>query len=205
MTPEAPASPGTAAHAPSTALRSRGRVKVVVRIERAAGAISAAPAPWARRAAIRAASVCAKPAGERGEREQAEPAEEDTAAADQVGGTAAEEQEAAVGEHIAADDPLQVLGRETQVVLDRGQSDVDDRDVEKVQELNEQQEVSVSAPRAAAEPSTERSPVRGAPVGAAASFIGGAPNSDGLEVRRRDSDRTRRRPCVPVNGQRRGR
>ena len=139
MTPVAPARPGTAAHAPSATLRSRRWVKVVVRIERAAGDIRAAPAPWARRAAISSFGL-RETSGERGEREQDETAEEDAAAADEVGGAAAEEQEAAVGEHVAADDPLQVLRREAQVVLDRRQGDVDDRDVEEVEELDEQEQ-----------------------------------------------------------------
>ena len=58
-------------------------------------------------------------ADERGEREQDQPADEDPAAADEVGGAAAEQEEAAVGEHVAADDPLQALLREAQLVLDR--------------------------------------------------------------------------------------
>ena len=77
---------------------------------------------------------------ERGEREESEPADEDAPSPDQVGSAPAEEQEAAVGEHVAADDPLQALLGEVQVVPDRGQGDVDDRDVEEVEELDEQQQ-----------------------------------------------------------------
>ena len=99
-----------------------GWVKVVVRIERAAGDHQGRAGALGEAGGDQACFGLRETSGERGEREEAETAEEDTAAADQVGGTAAEEQEAAVGEHIAADDPLQVLGRETQVVLIEGRA-----------------------------------------------------------------------------------
>ena len=101
-----------AAHAPSAMLRSRVLVKVVVRTESAAGDIIAAPIPCASRAATSSPSALRSAADERGEREQDEPADEDAAAADEVCGAPAEQQEAAVGEHVAADDPLQALLRE---------------------------------------------------------------------------------------------
>ena len=77
---------------------------------------------------------------ERGGREQDQAADQDSATADEVGRATAEQEEAAVGEHVAADDPLQALLREAQLVLDRRQSDVDDRDVEEVEELDEQEQ-----------------------------------------------------------------
>jgi hypothetical protein len=46
-----------------------------------------------------------------------------------VGGTTAEEQEPAEGQHVGVDHPLQILLAEVEVALDRGQGDVHDRGV----------------------------------------------------------------------------
>ena len=51
----------TAPHAPRAVLRSFPSVNVVVRIERAAGVINAAPKPWSARAPIRTPSLQASP------------------------------------------------------------------------------------------------------------------------------------------------
>src|SRR2546421_185894 len=48
-------------------------------------------------------------------------------ATQQVGGPAAQQHEAAVGEQVAAGDPLQALLGEAQVAANRGKRDVDDR------------------------------------------------------------------------------
>ena len=50
-----------------------------------------------------------------------------------LGGRAAEQQEAAVCQQIAADGPLQALHREVQVPPDRRERDVDDRRVDEVE------------------------------------------------------------------------
>ena len=78
-----------------------------------------------------------EPAGQRRAREHEQAGDEDEAAAEQVGHPAAEQQEAAVGEDVAVDDPLQTLLAEAEVVLDRRQGDVEDRSVEDVHELDE--------------------------------------------------------------------
>jgi hypothetical protein len=56
---------------------------------------------------------------------------------EEVGGTAAEEQESAEDERVRADHPLQVLLRESEVGLNRRQGDVHDRDVEHDHELDD--------------------------------------------------------------------
>ena len=56
----APKAP-TAPQAPSAVLRSLPSANVVVRIERAAGEMIAAPRPWSARAAISAPSLHARP------------------------------------------------------------------------------------------------------------------------------------------------
>ena len=73
--------------------------------------------------------------GRAGEHHQ--PCDEHQAAAEQVGHPAAQEQEAAVGEDVAVDHPLQALLAEAEIVLDRRQGDIQDRGVEHVHELDE--------------------------------------------------------------------
>jgi hypothetical protein len=58
-------------------------------------------------------------AEQRGAGEDEQAGDEDEAAAEQVGHPAAEQQEAAVGEDVAVDDPQQALLAEAEVVLDR--------------------------------------------------------------------------------------
>ena len=67
---------------------------------------------------------------QRRRRKQRKPNHQDPAAAEQVRRTTAEQQEAAERERVRADDPLEILLREMQVLLDRRQRDVHDRDVE---------------------------------------------------------------------------
>jgi hypothetical protein len=68
---------------------------------------------------------------QRREREQGEPDHEHPPPAEDVTRAAAEKQEAAEGQGVAADDPLQVLrGGEVEILLDRGQRDIHDRNVE---------------------------------------------------------------------------
>src|SRR5439155_1767872 len=66
--------------------------------------------------------------------------DEDAAAPEQVGGAAAQQHEAAVGEQVAARDPLQALLREAEVAADRGKRDVDDRRVDEVEERDRGQQ-----------------------------------------------------------------
>ena len=75
--------------------------------------------------------------GGRRRAEERDADEEQPAAADEVGGAAAEEQEAAEHQRVGVDDPLQLLGAQIEIGLDRRQGDVDDRRVEHDHELRE--------------------------------------------------------------------
>ena len=86
-------------------------------------------------------------AGQRGGREQAEPGEEDAAAAEQVARPAAEQQQAAERERVGVDDPLEAVGGEPEIGLDRGQGDVHDRDVEDDHELRDGEHGEGEPPR----------------------------------------------------------
>ena len=111
-----------------------------MRIESAAGEMIAAPRPCTPRAPISEASLQARPASSEPTREDGEAGDEHAAAPEQVGRAAAEQQEAAEDERVGADHPLQVLLREPEVGLDRGQRDVHDRDVEDDHELHDAEE-----------------------------------------------------------------
>src|SRR5262249_49978874 len=71
-----------------------------------------------------------EPTEKRGEREEDEADHEHSAAPEQIGRPAAEQEQAGKGERVGADHPLQPLGRETEIVLDRGQRDRHDRRIE---------------------------------------------------------------------------
>ena len=156
-----------AAHTPIAFVRSAPSSNVVVMIDSAAGAISAAPSPWTPRKTISASEVGASPFSERGDREDDDADEEDPLAPHQVAGAPAEKQEAAEGERVRVDDPLQVGVRHLQVFLDRGQRDVHDRRVEDDHELRH-------ADEAEHEPRVHVVVVRGARV-AASSLMRRAP------------------------------
>ena len=66
--------------------------------------------------------------------EDAERDQEDAPPSEQVGRAAAEQQEAAVAEHVRADDPLQRARRHVEVGADRRERDAHHRDVERVEE-----------------------------------------------------------------------
>ena len=108
-TPAAPPRPDTAPQMPSALLRSAPSVKVVVRIESAAGAMIAAPRPCSARNADqravgrRQAGAPATPAANTPARHEHPPTTE------QVGRSAAEQEEAAEREGVRARDPLQAL------------------------------------------------------------------------------------------------
>jgi hypothetical protein len=76
-----------------------------------------------------------EPGEQRGDPDQQQAGHEDAPATEQVGGAAAEQEEAAEGEDIGVDDPGQVFLGEVERPADRGQRDVDDRGVEDDDEL----------------------------------------------------------------------
>jgi hypothetical protein len=67
---------------------------------------------------------------ERGRREHAQAQHQDPPAPEQVGGPATEEQEAAEGDPVSGNDPLQVRFGEVKVAADGRQRDVDDGEVD---------------------------------------------------------------------------
>jgi hypothetical protein len=73
--------------------------------------------------------------GQAGDREEPETEQEHPAAAEQVGGPAAEEQEPCERQHIGVDHPLQAGRRVVQVAADGRQRHVHDRDIEHDHEL----------------------------------------------------------------------
>ena len=111
-TPAAAPKPPTAPQTPSAMLRSLPSAKVVMRIDRAAGAMIAAPRPWMARAPISDGSFHASAARSEADVNTTRPIEEHAPAAEEVGRSPAEEQEAPEHERVGADHPLQVLLRE---------------------------------------------------------------------------------------------
>ena len=83
-------------------------MKVVERIESAAGVMIAAPSPWSARAAISDAFGPRPGRRGRGEREDHDAEEEDPPTPEEVGRPPPEEQEAAEHERVGADHPLEV-------------------------------------------------------------------------------------------------
>ena len=75
-----------------------------------------------------------EPAEQRRDREHGQRGEEHPAPPEQVGGPAAEQQQAAVAEHVAADHPLQRGRGQPEGGADVGQGDADHRNVEPVEE-----------------------------------------------------------------------
>jgi hypothetical protein len=80
-------------------------------------------------------------AGERREREQRDSDQEQTPIPVEIAEPPAEQQKAAVRQQVGVDDPGQRGVGEAEVVLDRGQGDADDRDVEDDHQAREAQDV----------------------------------------------------------------
>src|SRR5690606_11450136 len=68
--------------------------------------------------------------GERGDREQDDPADQHPAAAQYVAGSAAEQQQSSEGQQVGVDHPRASRVGEAEAVLDLGEGDVDDRAVQ---------------------------------------------------------------------------
>ena len=77
----------------------------------------------------------ANPPSSDASREQDDAGDEDPASAEDVTGAAAEQQQAAEGERVGVDDPLQAGAGEAERVLDVRERDVDDGRVEHHHEL----------------------------------------------------------------------
>jgi hypothetical protein len=96
--------------------------------------VNAALRPLTNRVTTRSVPLVARPPGRGSADEDAERDEEDAAAAEEVCGPSAEQEEAAVPEHVCAHDPLQRARRHVQAGANRRQRDPDHGDVERVEE-----------------------------------------------------------------------
>ena len=109
-------------------------------IESAAGESIAAPRPWPARAAK---SAAAEPRHRRREgrgREDAEAGEEHAAAAEQVGGAAAEQEQAAEDERVGGDRPADRRAADVEVAGEARHGDVHGGDVEDDHQLGDQEQ-----------------------------------------------------------------
>src|SRR5215216_4631613 len=104
--PRAPPAPATAPKTPKARLRSGPSAKLVVTRARAVGAAMAPPTPW------RALAASSQPAQERGQGEHQDPGDEHPAAAQDVAGPAAQQEQAAEGQGVGVQHPRQVGGGE---------------------------------------------------------------------------------------------
>ena len=122
--------PAIAPRMPSALFRSAPSRNVTSVMEKTDGARIAPAAPWTRRIAMSIPEETERPQRSEEIAKSGEPDHEELPTPEQVAHAAPEQQEAAEGERIAADDPLEVLGREVELLLDRRKRDVHDRDVE---------------------------------------------------------------------------
>ena len=107
----------------------------------AAGLSAAAPAPWMMRPATQHLLRWSASGGQEGaDGEQGRAGGEHAAAAEQVGGAAGQQEQAAEGQHVGVDDPGEGGGAEAEVGLDGRQGDVDDGGVEHDHELGGDQQ-----------------------------------------------------------------
>jgi hypothetical protein len=109
-------------------------VKVVVMIDRPAGAMKAAATPVAARATMSIQGSLASAPSPVKREEDRECDEEDPAPPEEICRAAAEEHESSVTEDVRADDPLQLAGLHGQVGADRRQGHVEHADVDALQE-----------------------------------------------------------------------
>ena len=129
-----------APYRPSALVRCWPSAKLVVISDSAAGATSAAPAPWSTPGGDQQGRVAGQAAGQRGGREREQAGHEHGPPAEQVGGPAAEDEQAAEGDGVAGDHPLHGGGRRVQLPADGRQRDVDDAEVQHDHERGHQNE-----------------------------------------------------------------
>ena len=129
-TPTAAPPPPIAPQIPSALFRSAPSSNVVMMIESAAGEMIAAPRPCTARDAISTPSDQASPQKKDAIVKTTTPTTKILRRPEQVGRAAAQHQEAAEGDRVGGDHPLQVVLCEMKPAADRRQGDVHDRDVE---------------------------------------------------------------------------
>ena len=135
--PTAPPPTAIALQTPSAVVRSRPSANVVVSTESAAGRDERAAEALEGAAGHEDPSRTREPVHQRGGGEQHDPEDEQAPATEQVGGAAAEHEEATEREGVRVDDPLQARRREVQAALNRRQRDVHDGGVEDDHELGD--------------------------------------------------------------------
>ena len=101
-----------AAYTPNARVRGGPSGKVVVISDSAAGATSA-PAPWMARAVSKKACEVANPPASEAAENSSSPGDEHLAAAEQVPGPAAEQQQPAEGQRVGVDHPFQARPRKS--------------------------------------------------------------------------------------------
>ena len=133
--PDAPPPAAAAVHQPTARRRCSGSANVAVSSASAAGVCTAAAMPCPARAATSSAAVGASAQASEAAPNPTTPAREHAPRAGQVGDAPGRHEQAAEGQRVRADHPLQVLGREAERAADVRQRDGDDRQVEDEQEL----------------------------------------------------------------------
>lgn len=109
--------PASAPKTPNAFARSLGSVKVTVIRDSAAGAISAAKAPWRAREANSSSWLGARPPERGGPREAEQTEDERALAAGVVGDATAEQEQAAERQRVGGDHPLAVGVGDAEVAL----------------------------------------------------------------------------------------
>src|SRR5690606_12707929 len=116
--PRVPPAPAMAFQIPMARLRRLPSAKVATTRDRDAGTTTAALMPWATRAPMSHPAVLAKPQAAEGRHERCDAADEDPAAAVEIGKSTADEHQGAVADRVAHDDPLGARHVEPQVTSD---------------------------------------------------------------------------------------
>ena len=161
--PTEPPAEATNAYTPIALACSRGSGNIVTIMPRITAEVIAPPMPCTKRAAISSDWLSARPHASEATREQADAGEEDAPAPDQVAEAPRQQQQPAEGDQVGVDDPREARRGEAQVVLDRGQRDVDDRHVEHDHQHPDAQHVQRDpAPSSAARRPASRLRERGA-------------------------------------------
>ena len=162
-----------AAYTPIARFRGGPSGNVVVTRDSAVGATIAAPTPWIARAPSSQAWLVANPPSSEASGEQDDAGDEDPATAEDVAGPAAEQQEAAEGQGVGVDDPLQAGAGEAQRGLDVGQRDVHDGRVQHHHQLGCGDDDEGQAEVAVSPAPAQRAAVRGRPRAAEARPLSG--------------------------------
>ena len=118
-------------------MRAGPSAKFVVMIERPVGAVNAAARPLTKRVRISSGPVLTRPPASEASAKTASAIRKTLRRPSRSAVRPPSEQQAAVAEDVAADQPLQGGRGEVELGADRGQCDADHRDVEAVEEQDD--------------------------------------------------------------------